>query len=27
MKPKLAEIFHFVLILGLLVSHYVGLFL
>jgi hypothetical protein len=27
MKPNLAEIFHFVLILGLLVSHYVGLFL
>jgi len=27
MKPKLAEIFHFVLILGLLVSHYLGLFL
>lgn len=27
MQPKLAEIFHFVLILGLLVSHYVGLFL
>jgi len=27
MKPKLAEIFHFVFILGLLVSHYVGLFL
>lgn len=27
MKPKLAEIFHFVLILGLIVSHYVGLFL
>lgn len=26
-KPKLAEIFHFVLILGLFVSHYVGLFL
>ena len=27
MKPKLAEIFHFILILGLLVSHYLGLFL
>ena len=27
MKPNLAEIFHFVLILGLLVSHNVGLFL
>lgn len=27
MKPKLAEIFHFVFILGLLVSHYLGLFL
>lgn len=27
MKPKLAEIFHFILILGLLVSHYIGLFL
>jgi hypothetical protein len=27
MKPKLAEIFHFIFILGLLVSHYVGLFL
>jgi hypothetical protein len=27
MNPKLAEIFHFILILGLLVSHYLGLFL
>jgi hypothetical protein len=27
MKPKLAEFFHFALILGLFVSHYVGLFL
>jgi hypothetical protein len=27
MKPKLADIFYFILILGLLVSHYLGLFL
>jgi len=27
MKPNLSEIFHFILILGLLISHYLGLFL